>query len=231
MPSAQRGTLAKRDDRWSARWRDAERQATAADLRRRPRRQGGGAGVPRADPAQGRGAAASDPIAQRRQDLPTLGALVAEYLEQHNAEANKRSARSPLASGTRPKGRSSTARAAGARRPGSTDWRSARDRRLAGKRLPERSAWAIHKAATAGARLRGQGEARRRERRDARPEPGAETARGADLRDRRRAGGGRRRAGARPSTVRCRCSSASPASALRSGSGSSGRDVDRRGLA
>ena len=88
MPSAQRGTLAKRGDRWSARWRDESGK---------PRRRTFGAGREGKAEAQAflertlrevEALRRGDPIAQRRQDLPTLGELVDEYLGQHNAEAN-----------------------------------------------------------------------------------------------------------------------------------------------
>ena len=70
MPSAQRGTLAKRGDRWSARWRDETGK---------PRRRTFGAGREGKAEAQAflertlrevEALRRGDPIATRRQDLP-----------------------------------------------------------------------------------------------------------------------------------------------------------------
>lgn len=143
MPSAQRGTLAKRGDRWSARWRDENGK---------PRRRTFGAGREGKAEAQRflertlrdiEARRNGDPIAVRRQDLPTLGQLVDEYLAQHNAEPNTiRTLTARLRYATE-----------GPKLDGEGGWSGLRVDRLTldeiGKwrrRLPERSAWAIHKA-------------------------------------------------------------------------------------
>ena len=72
MPSAQRGTLGKRDDRWSVRWRDETGK---------PRRRTFGAGREGKAEAQAflertlrevEARRNGDPVAVRRHDLPTL---------------------------------------------------------------------------------------------------------------------------------------------------------------
>jgi integrase len=143
MPSAQRGTLAKRGDRWSARWRDETGK---------PRRRSFGAGREGKAEAQAflertlrevEARRNGDPVAVRRHDLPTLGELVAEYLGQHNAEANTiRTLRARLRYATE-----------GPKLDGEGSWSDLRIDRLtlAGigawrRRLPQRSAHAIHKA-------------------------------------------------------------------------------------
>jgi integrase len=143
MPSAQRGTLAKRGDRWSARWRDEAGK---------PRRRSFSAGREGKAEAQAflertlrevEARRNGDPVAVRRHDLPTLGELVAEYLGQHNAEANTiRTLRARLRYVTE-----------GPKLDGEGGWADLRIDRLtlAGigswrRRLPERSAHAIHKA-------------------------------------------------------------------------------------
>lgn len=143
MPSAQRGTLTRRGERWTARWRDESG---------RPRRRTFGTGREgkaeahaflerklREVEALRRG----DPITQRRQDLPTLGELVDEYVAQHPGEANTiRTLRARLRYATE-----------GPRLNGQGGWKELRIDRLtvAGigswrRHLPERSAWAIAKA-------------------------------------------------------------------------------------
>ena len=85
MPASQRGTLAKRGDRWSARWRDENGQ-----LRRRTF----GLGRDGKADAQAfldrtlRDVEAlrnGDPITVRRENVPTLRVLADEYLPQHAA--------------------------------------------------------------------------------------------------------------------------------------------------
>jgi integrase len=79
----------------------------------------------------------------RRQEMPTLGQLVTEYLDQHTAEANTlRTLKERLRYATE-----------GAKLDGDGGWKDTRidriDVRAIGawrKRLPERSAWGIHKA-------------------------------------------------------------------------------------
>jgi integrase len=142
MPSAQRGTLVKRGDRWSVRWRDESGK---------PRRRTFGAG------REGKGEAQAflertlrevearrngDPVAVRRHDLPTLAELVDEYLGQHNAEANTlRNLAARLRYATE-----------GPRLDGQGGWKDLRIDRLTiaeigawRRRLPARSAWAITK--------------------------------------------------------------------------------------
>jgi integrase len=143
MPSAQRGTLTRRGERWTARWRDESG---------RPRRRTFGAGREGKTEAQAflertlRDVEArrnGDPVAVRRHDLPTLGELVEEYLGQHNAETNTiRTLRARLRYATE-----------GPKLDGEGGWDRLRIDRLTlpaigawRRRLPDRSAWAIHKA-------------------------------------------------------------------------------------
>jgi integrase len=80
----------------------------------------------------------------RRQNMPTVGELVVEFLEQHNAKANTlRTLAERLRYATD-----------GPELDGKGGWRDVRVDRIDGraiggwrKRLPERSAWGIHKAA------------------------------------------------------------------------------------
>jgi integrase len=142
MPSAQRGTLAKRGDRWSARWRDETGK---------PRRRTFGAGREGKAEAQAflertlrevEALRRGDPIATRRQELPTLAELVDEYVAQHPGEPNTlRTLRARLRYATE-----------GPRLDGQGGWKDVRIDRLtvAGigawrRKLPERSAWAITK--------------------------------------------------------------------------------------
>jgi integrase len=132
MPSVQRGSVVKHGSGWSARYYD-ETNA---------RRRKGGFGT-RSDALEWLGRKLDevealrngDVGAVRRQTMPTLGRLVDEYLEQHSAEQNTlRTLRERLRYPTDVFGDTRVDRldpqAVGA-------WR---------KRLPERSAWAIHKA-------------------------------------------------------------------------------------
>jgi integrase len=143
MPSAQRGTLAKRGDRWSARWRDEtgkpRRRTFATGREGKAEAQAFLERTLREVEAHRNG----DPVAVRRRDLPTVGELVDEYLGQHNAEANTiRTLRARLCYVTE-----------GPKLDGEGGWSDLRIDRLtlAGigawrRRLPERSAHAIHKA-------------------------------------------------------------------------------------
>jgi integrase len=143
MPSAQRGTLGKRDDRWSVRWRDEtgkpRRRTFAIGREGKAEAQAFLERTLRKVEARRNG----DPVAVRRHDLPTLGELVDEYLGQHNAEANTiRTLRARLRYAT-----------AGPQLDDRGGWANLRIDRLTlaeiGKwrrRLPERLAWAIHKA-------------------------------------------------------------------------------------
>jgi integrase len=143
MPSAQRGSLVKRADRWSARWRDEAG---------RPRRRTFGAGRDGKAEAQAflertlrevEALRRGDPIATRRQDLPTLADLVEEFVGQHPGEANTiRTLQARLRYATE-----------GPRLDGQGGWGELRIDRLtvAGigawrRKLPARSAWAITKA-------------------------------------------------------------------------------------
>jgi integrase len=142
MPSVQRGTLTKRSDRWTARWRDEAGK---------PRRRSFGSG------REGKAEAAAflertlrevealrrgDPIATRRQDLPTFGELVDEYVRQHPGEANTiRTLKARLRYATE-----------GPRLDGQGGWKDVRIDRLTvaaigawRRKLPERSAWAVTK--------------------------------------------------------------------------------------
>jgi integrase len=84
-----------------------------------------------------------DPVTLRRRQLPTLGELVDEYLGQHNAEQNTiRTLTARLRYAT-----------AGPKLDDKGGWKDVRIDRLTiteigawRRRLPERSAWAIHKA-------------------------------------------------------------------------------------
>jgi integrase len=143
MPSAQRGTLAKRADRWSARWRDESgkprRRTFATGREGKAEAQAFLERTLREVEARRNG----DPVAVRRHDLPTVSDLVDEYLGQHNAEANTiRTLRARLRYVTE-----------GPKLDGEGGWSDLRIDRLtlAGigawrRRLPVRSAWAIHKA-------------------------------------------------------------------------------------
>jgi integrase len=140
LPSDQRGSVVKKNGRWQARWYD---EAGARKSR---------AGFSTKTEAwewlepKVKGAAAlrrGDLPAIRRQNMPTFGALVDEYLEQHNAEANTiRTLKARLRYSTE-----------GAKLDGEGGWKDLRADRLDPqaigawrKRLPERSGWAIHKA-------------------------------------------------------------------------------------
>lgn len=147
MPSRQQGSLVRRARWWAARWYDADGVArlksgfatkteAAQFLRGDPSR--GVAGELARVEALRRG----DVAAVRRADMPTLAELVEEFLAQHNAEANTlRTLRARLRYATE-----------GAALDGK-GWKDVRIDRLDAaaiggwrKRLPERSAYAIHKA-------------------------------------------------------------------------------------
>jgi hypothetical protein len=190
MPSAQRGTLAKRGDRWSARWRDETgkpRRRTFA-----PGREGKAEAQAFLEPTLREVDAHrnGDPVAVRRHDLPTLGELVAEYVGQHSAEPNTiRTLAGPPAL----RDRGAEARWRGRLgRPAHRPPHSRRDRRLA--TAPARSLGARNpQGAAAGPPLRRSRQASRREPSRTRAEPGAEAPRGPRLCFARRARGGRRR--------------------------------------
>jgi integrase len=143
MPSAQRGTLAKRGDRWSARWRDEtgkpRRRTFATGREGKAEAQAFLERRLREVEARRNG----DPVAVRRHELPTLGELVEEYIGQHSAEPNTiRTLQARLRYAT-----------AGPQLEGHGGWATVRIDHLTlaeiGKwrrRLPERSAHAIHKA-------------------------------------------------------------------------------------
>jgi integrase len=140
MPARPQGWARRRNKKWLACWYDeagVERSrggfATKGDA---------------LDEAQARAEQADalrhgDLVAQRRRDLPTLGALVEEFLGQHNAEANTiRNLKDRLRHALD-----------GPKLESEGGWcELAIDRldpRAIGgwrKRLPARSAWAIHKA-------------------------------------------------------------------------------------
>jgi integrase len=132
VPSVQRGSVVKRGSGWAARYRDE---------RGTPRLRGGFATKSEArawlDPKVNEIAALrrGDPAALRRRELPTFQALVDEFLSQHVAEENTiatLTARLKYATAAFGEVRLDRldAQAVGA-------WR---------KRLPNRSAWHIHKA-------------------------------------------------------------------------------------
>lgn len=143
MPSAQRGTLTKRGDRWTARWRDesgrSRRQAFGAGREGKAEAQAFLERTLREVEALRRG----NPVVQRRQDLPTLGQLVDEFLSQHPGESNtRRTLAARLRYATE-----------GPKLDGQGGWRDVRIDRLTvpgiaawRKKLPGRSAWAITKA-------------------------------------------------------------------------------------
>ena len=143
MPSVQHGQVFKRGGKWAVRYRDEQ-----GNRRRRsfgPGREGkddAGKWLARRleeVEALRRG----DPVAARRRDVPTLGALVDEFLAQHNAEENSlRTLRERLRYATE-----------GPALDGRGGWKELRVDRLQPheigawrKRLPERSAWGVHKA-------------------------------------------------------------------------------------
>jgi integrase len=133
MPSRQRGRIEKLPSgRWSARFYD-ENGAR--------RRQGGFETKSEAGEWLDRkldevaGLRRGDVTAVRRQAMPTLAQLVDEYLEQHSAERNTlRTLRARLTYAVETFG---AVRVDRLDPPAVGAWR---------KRLPERSAWAIHKA-------------------------------------------------------------------------------------
>jgi integrase len=140
MPSVQRGQTVKQGGGWGVRWYDENGKR---------RRQ---AGFETKSAARAfvdskvKGVAAlrrGDPSALRRQSLPTLGELVDEYVGQHSAEANTiRTLKARLRYATE-----------GPKLDGQGGWKDLRIDRLTvteigawRRHLPERSAWAIHKA-------------------------------------------------------------------------------------
>jgi integrase len=143
MPSIQRGALERRGDRWTVRYRDEQGQqrrqtfgpgregkADASDFLERKLREVA---------ALRRG----DVIAHRRRQLPTLSELVSEYTDLHSAEPNTiRTLKERLRYATE-----------GPKLDGQGGFKDLRIDRLTmteigawRKRLPERSAWGIHKA-------------------------------------------------------------------------------------
>jgi integrase len=141
VPSVQRGTVVKeRSGRWGARYYD--------DVGDR-KYKGGFATKTTAcewvDAKLGEVAALrrGDPAALRRRDMPTLGEVVAEFLGQHNAEDNTlRTLTARLRYATE-----------GPALDGKGGFKDVRIDRLTiteigswRRRLPERSAWSIHKA-------------------------------------------------------------------------------------
>jgi hypothetical protein len=112
MPSAQRGTLVKRGDRWSVRWRDESGK---------PRRRTFGAG------REGKGEAQAflertlrEVEARRNGDPSQFAAMTSRRSPSSSTSTSAsttprrtRSATSPPASATRPRARGSTGRAAG----------------------------------------------------------------------------------------------------------------------
>ena len=140
MPSTQRGSTVKRGEKWAARWYDEHDH----------RRFAGGFETKSAarlfvDRKVEEAAALrrGDPSALRRRAMPTLGELVEEYVGQHSAEANTlRTLRARLRYATE-----------GPKLDGQGGWNDLPLNRLTlteigawRRRLPERSAWAIHKA-------------------------------------------------------------------------------------
>ena len=162
MPAKQRGRVEKlRSGRWSARWYDEagvrqrqggfETKSAAADWLAR-------------ELEQVEALRNGDVAAIRRQTMPTVTELVAAYLEQHNAEPNTlRTLRARLRYATDTFGDTRVDRldphAIGT-------WR---------KRLPERSAWAIHKTLRQVLAYAVRLKLRRREPGEAGHEPGAQT--------------------------------------------------------
>ena len=122
----------------------------------------------------------------------TLAELVDEYLEQHVAEANTIRALARPAEARDGRNPGEAAREGARARPRRDPRRPAR--RAHGRRVAEAAPRGVRVARTQGAapgaRLRGPGEARRRERRAGRAEPGAEAARGAGVRHRGRSSSG-----------------------------------------
>jgi integrase len=140
MPSVQRGSVVKRGTRWGARWYD-ENGARSFQ---------GGFGTRSAARAfvdskveEVAALRRGDPSAIRRREMPTLGELVDEYVGQHSAEANTiRTLKARLRYATE-----------GPKLDGQGGWKDLRIDRLTiteigawRRHLPERSAWAIHKA-------------------------------------------------------------------------------------
>jgi integrase len=143
VPSVQRGSLSKRGDLWTVRYWDAEG--------RRRRKTFGAGREGKADAgawldrelrtveAIRRG----DPVTLRRQDPPTLGALVNEYLAVHAAESNTiATLRARLKYATDGPGLDGQ----GGFGAICVDRLQVTELAAWRKRLPERSAWGIHKA-------------------------------------------------------------------------------------
>ena len=140
MPSTQRGSVVKKNGAWQARWYDdnGNRKSRAGFATKTAAREWLDDQVKEVA-ALRRG----DLPTLRRQNMPTLAELVDEYLDQHNAEANTlRTLRARLRYATD-----------GPKLDGEHGWKDVRADRLDPqsigpwrKRLPERSAWAIHKA-------------------------------------------------------------------------------------
>ncbi len=143
MPSSQQGRLEKRGDNWTFRYRDEH-----GGLRRKtfgPGREGKGQaaewGARRVREVEA--LRLGDPIHVRRQELPMLSELVAEYVDSHAAEANTiRTLMERLRYATE-----------GPKLDGQGGFGNLRIDRLTvtelrawRKRLPERSAWGITKA-------------------------------------------------------------------------------------
>ena len=182
MPSAQRGQLEKRGDRWSARWRDENGRS-----RRRTfgvGREGKAAAAAFLDTQVGQVEAVrrgETPVARRR--TLTVAELADRYLAQHEADpVTIRKLRRETRPGRRP-----------LRRPAARDPRAGRARRVAQDALA-RSPPQRLPGAPAGARAGGALEVDRREPRPLRQEPEAEGTRdravrfvGGNRHDRRRA--------------------------------------------
>jgi hypothetical protein len=135
MPSAQAGELAKRGDRWTVRYRDAEGK------QRRQTFGPGREGKTEASDWLNRKLEEVEALRRgdiatiRRRNMPTLQALVDEYMGQHVGEENtKRALRERLKYATDAWGDLRI------------DRLNARDIGAWRARLPERSAWGVHKA-------------------------------------------------------------------------------------
>jgi integrase len=140
MPARQRGSVYKQNGAYVVRWVDGDgrRRFRGGFQSKTEARDFLDATVPEAD-ALRRG----DVMAVRRRNMPTLQELVDEFLGQHNAEENtRRTLKARLRYATE-----------GAKLDGQGGWKNVRIERIQvgeigawRRRLPERSAWHIHKA-------------------------------------------------------------------------------------
>jgi integrase len=140
MPSAQRGALDKRGKTWRARWYDESGKPRSRSGF--PTKSEAGEWLDAKVDEVGR-LRRGEPAAVRRREMPTLAELVEEYLAQHNAEGNTlRTLRERVRYATDGPALDGVGGFADVtidrlQVPEIGAWR---------RRLPERSAWGVHKA-------------------------------------------------------------------------------------